>query len=731
MKVQKKAIDITRTGVVETQAFTIKASGKAFQILSSGLYSDKILAIVRELSSNAYDAHVDAENQDTPFTVHLPNNLEPWFSIHDYGVGLSHKDVMTMYSTYFDSTKTDTNDATGMLGLGSKSPFSYTESFTVTSYFNGEQRTYLVDLGEEGVPQISLAAGFPIDTDQHNGLEIQFAVKNGDFREFENKAHQVYKRYSPLPEVVGVPNFEIEPVKYLFTGKNWRLIKTTQTGGYAKCYVIQGTVAYPVDLGAMRNIDHDSYDVLFGLNLEMDFPIGELDVAANRETLSYDERTVANLVKRADIAKKEIGKEISAQFKGCKSLWEARKMWIEVFGGDSMYSYSRESNILLRLIENIGLEINWRGQKIEPKVRINMTDDLSINGFNVQNLRSRHCGRVKMRRYTNGMKNNYINIVASDAVLFFMDDLEKGAVARVRHFVDEMDEDIKEVYLVHCKTGEATKKFTALLGGANLRNASTLPKPTRKGSSGANGNQLNGCIFIMPLNDYNTVTTNKDFWESTTLDYKAGGYYLPVNRSKIQIDGQHFGNNLYDIMKLAKELKIFDYNTTDLFGIPKSAVHKLRGTWINLFDHIAAEVKKIIDADGTADMMAMNYALTNFQCRVRHPERVQNAMINLKDLVTSEDSLIHKLADSLEAAKGNHEYDNLKALCRELEITIDLKTKGEQINLVAMLDKIYENYPMLKWPFDTYNDMAGTSLQEVADYVNMVDETSEKVLDSK
>ena len=73
--------------------FRIRNSAKAFNILSSGLYANKIRAIVRELSCNAVDSHTAAGKMDCPFDVHLPNSLEPYFSIRDYGTGLSHEQV--------------------------------------------------------------------------------------------------------------------------------------------------------------------------------------------------------------------------------------------------------------------------------------------------------------------------------------------------------------------------------------------------------------------------------------------------------------------------------------------------------------------------------------------------------------------------------------------------------------------------------------------------------------
>jgi hypothetical protein len=60
MKTSVAPINVESSKAFKTSNFTIKATPKAFSILSDGLYSDPKLAIVRELGCNAYDSHVAA-----------------------------------------------------------------------------------------------------------------------------------------------------------------------------------------------------------------------------------------------------------------------------------------------------------------------------------------------------------------------------------------------------------------------------------------------------------------------------------------------------------------------------------------------------------------------------------------------------------------------------------------------------------------------------------------------
>lgn len=166
----------TATGTVcdnATQQFTIAQTPEVMELLSKGLYKDPYMAIVRELYCNAWDSHVMAGNTATPVQITVPTQLEPNFSIKDFGTGLCEEDVMTMYTTYGISTKRDSNSVIGCLGVGSKAPFAIVDEFTVISRYEGMASMYHC-YKSKGLMQITKIHSHP--TDEHSGMEIIVAA---------------------------------------------------------------------------------------------------------------------------------------------------------------------------------------------------------------------------------------------------------------------------------------------------------------------------------------------------------------------------------------------------------------------------------------------------------------------------------------------------------------------------------------------------------------------------
>ena len=280
---------------LEGKAFSIKNSPIAFEILSSKLYSDANMAVVRELLCNAYDSHKACGKQDVPIHVQLPSYLNKNFIIRDYGLGLSKEDVIDLYTTFFHSTKADSNDFTGCFGLGSKTPFSYTDAFTVTSYWNGTKYSF-VAAKKDGYPNIYCIN--EEDTDECNGLQISIPVKDGEDYVFKNNL-RAYLKF--VDEIIVTAN--IERPKKILSINNVSLYPSTNSDAYSYygleyLFIKQGQSTYKIsnDLSKFKDIE-----VLASLSkiadVLIEVPIGTFPVTPNREQLSYSDKVYKDLEK--------------------------------------------------------------------------------------------------------------------------------------------------------------------------------------------------------------------------------------------------------------------------------------------------------------------------------------------------------------------------------------------------------------------------------------------------
>lgn len=297
MKLGNGAYALEVIGAQEEGEYRIARSGKAFRALIDGLYADKHQSIVRELSANAFDSHQRAGEAE-PFFVHVPVNdgsddRANHFYIRDYGVGMSHVTVMTLYSTMFESDKTASNDEVGMFGLGSKTPFAYTDQFYVICYDGETSRHYVSAIGEDGVPRILLMQAE--ECDEPRGVCVGFTVEDGDFEEFRNAVRQIVLAYTPpFDSNIDLNQYKLpDPV---FSGEGWAAYKSqryARHGLTATWNVRQGCVIYPVeDVGGLHPPADDRYTYLF------DAPIGKVTVTTSRERVEYKPETIKFLAER-------------------------------------------------------------------------------------------------------------------------------------------------------------------------------------------------------------------------------------------------------------------------------------------------------------------------------------------------------------------------------------------------------------------------------------------------
>ena len=299
--------------------FTIEASGKMFQLLIAGLYSNKPQSITREIWSNAFDAHAMVGKQDVPFEVTFPTSLTPVFSCRDFGAGIAHENMEGFYTVLGHSTKENTNKAVGKFGVGRMSPMSYTDTFSVVSRHKGLIAYYSIQLGPDGSPQLHVMSE-PSPTNEPDGLEVSFPVKRDDIPSFQRAAEVVSYGFKVQPHVKNSRDKQFQPIKKLIEGEGYYFYTDSRLSGP---YAQMGCVLYP------NNTNSLPYGLLsFNTrNVVFEFDIGDLEVTASREDLSYgaNDPTLGNIKKVISKVKDGMIEKAQVEIDKEPSLYTATK----------------------------------------------------------------------------------------------------------------------------------------------------------------------------------------------------------------------------------------------------------------------------------------------------------------------------------------------------------------------------------------------------------------------
>jgi len=575
MRLSQDTRVIERVALGHERGFSIKATSKAFKILSSGLYRDKILAIVRELACNAYDAHVAAGWPERPFQVHLPNILEPFFAVRDWGVGLSPEAITSVYTTYFESDKTTSNAYIGALGLGSKSPFSYVDSFTVCSWHGGVCSRYAAFIAEQGEPVISLMSQVP--SNEPNGVEVSLpVVQPADFVRFIDKAQHVLARFAPRPMVLGCAAFTFVDPEVLLHGDGWRV--TTRACGQGPAdttaaLAIMGNVAYPISLSAMAGFDALTQRI-YEVGMEIDFPIGSLDVTAGRENLSYDSATLAALQRRAQVIAEEAPARMQQMFDACPSRYAAHRLYGRLFLG----------RIAPRLLADPSLLMRFRGEIIDTS-----TVPVDLKAFPMVTVDAYTDARSKYRKrtYSSHLHDRFYMPTEGNVVLM-IDDLHSSTMLRSRIALQRKT-DPQQLLIVLCGPPTAVQPIRDRLDGFATRLASTLPRPpapVRRSTTPIW--QITRRVFA------GQVQLDDTSWSSCQIDPAQGGFYVP-KRAHVVLRNERFMRDFARVLHHAVDLKLFD-PATPIYGFNAKLIQRYvdkphgGGVWINLLDHIKSLV---------------------------------------------------------------------------------------------------------------------------------------------
>jgi hypothetical protein len=708
------------SNVGEIGEFRIRNSAKAFNILSSGLYANKIRAIVRELSCNAVDSHVAAGKSDVPFEVHIPNSLEPHFSIRDYGTGLSHEQVTQIYTTYFESTKTASNEFIGALGLGSKSPFSYTDNFTVTAIQGGRKGIYSAFINGEGVPSIALM--FDEQTDEAAGVEIKFSVNERyDFRKFADEAREVYRYFNLKPIISGSSDFCFALVDYesqnVIPGVS---VLRSGNRSISSSVAVMGNISYPINVPNAKENLGELGDML-DCGLEMRFDIGELDFQASREGLSYIPQTIASIKAKLVELNSVLLVSLATEADAIDNLWDR-----------AQFLCAKNEYVLWRpaiqaYITNTGLstvENNYSYYKFLKTFKISVEDLASKYNINVRGFYRGHgqrsCSVLKADTYTDyDAKGNRIGVKrwevpVANNTLFVINNTKVGATERAKYHFKQNNIFAKVLIIdaVDPTKEMNTEAFFNDIGNPPAKNvykANDMLKKPRGGGVARN-------ITIMSLeSNYNMRGSRREYsWVAADLqtgfDSNVTYYYVPLS-------GFTMVGIATDVRMLQSNLKtcgIDKLKDIKIYGVRKADLDEVRAlpNWVNVEDHI----KNVLTAPD--DAIIKTISLSRFDMFDFASDRYRNTFYESAfGIAENADSPYNVFTRKFKGFKRvkNLDHCSFTALYKLYTPTINLENSIDL--LVNEFKEVSDRYPLLQY-MSSDDKFPTTAL---ADYINHVD----------
>ena len=387
MIIQAKDNVLEKSSNFESKTVGIKNVSKIFKILLDGIYSDPFGSIMREIASNSLDANKESntdKNVEITFIDKDPLNGDDYTIIFkDYGVGISESRMYDIFCNLGESTKDTDNEQIGGFGIGSKSPFKYTDAYTVKTINNGTEYLYALVLNTDNVPECNLIYSKP--SEEESGTEIIIPVKdNYDFARFKEATQKQLCWFKNIT----YKNVNVVSPEITYEGKRFFILKESW---YAYNY---GNPSHQQVL--LGNIPYDFKGKHFSKHIILKFNIGELNPTASREDLDINTTSSDNYDKVIAEVRKEILEYV-------QSLIDTKTNLIE----------------LLHITRNYNIDISelvFEGYPLSDYMAINIVKYMSRNYRVTQvitnNIRLENCLSNKIYYYTDDINtidvSNYI-----------------------------------------------------------------------------------------------------------------------------------------------------------------------------------------------------------------------------------------------------------------------------------------------------------------------------------
>lgn len=400
-----KVLDIKRVGDMDegVQAGIDEGSYPfIFELVSKQLYSNPIGSVIREITSNCFDSHIEA-GVDEPVIISKTYSIEEGYAIEfkDVGIGMSPDRIYGIYMNYFSSTKRQDNTQIGGFGIGSKTPLAYCELFYVTTIYDGLEYEYIFHKGENKPTLESLLGYYEVEeeyetrvkdeegntlldenleemwetrtrvkkipignpTEEHNGTIIKINI-DGTKRSYTEeddmtKFTRELKFQLAYFDSVYFKSWGISNEYDIYEGKYFKF-RSDIDQNHTEIHLCIGKVRYHIDFTKV-NVPHAYRKIPIAVKFE----IGELKITPSRETLRYDNEGIKLILDRVNLAANEI-----------IGLFEAQNPEV-----DNLADYIKLSKEVARIVFNLDKEhymYLWASSGLSKNYRFKPLSELAI-----------------------------------------------------------------------------------------------------------------------------------------------------------------------------------------------------------------------------------------------------------------------------------------------------------------------------------------------------------------
>lgn len=258
-------------------------------LLTSNLYSLPIESFLRETVANAWDSQVEAGNTNTPILIEINsvNNDDATISIRDYGTGLSPERFNEIYRNIGSSTKRESNEYIGALGIGRFSALAVCDIVNIKSYYQGKCYSYLMYKDGETLNIDLLGI---TDTTYDNGVEVQVTIKNAYYeRTHITKGLSALTYFEQLYVDCNIDYLKSFVDKFnkrtIHEFENFKVCSMKSVDGL---HILMGNILY-------KCTDKSYIEFSNNPNIAVKCNIGDIDITPNRESIRYSAKTKETL----------------------------------------------------------------------------------------------------------------------------------------------------------------------------------------------------------------------------------------------------------------------------------------------------------------------------------------------------------------------------------------------------------------------------------------------------